>query len=274
MSDTQQATSVESGSEEYNQLMIDKYQNQAADAEMGNQPDPVPVTPMPDGGFEKFYNADTGEYNWENHAKELNYRLQNQTDQTEDDTEKADTKKEQEEQQAVNDIISQAGLNGDTLRSQLEQTGDLDDEAYAALERVGLPRDIVETYVENLNFRRESQINQALDYVGGDQAWQEMSAWGANNLTESEVNQYNELLATPEWRIAVDAMRVRMGDSAPNRSPEPSLVSGQTQNGSTFGYRSKSEMKNDMSDPRYKSDPAFRMDVMRKMQSATWDLDA
>jgi len=273
MSDTQQATSVEGGSEEYNQLMIDKYQNQAADAEMGNQPDPVPVTPMPDGGFEKFYNADTGEYNWENHAKELAYRLQNQSQEDVDD-QKADTKKEQEEQQAVNDIITQAGLNGDTLRSQLEQTGDLDDEAYAALERVGLPRDIVETYVENLNFRRESQINQALDYVGGEQAWQEMSAWGANNLTESEINQYNELLATPEWRIAVDAMRVRMGDAAPNRSPEPSLVSGQTRNGSTFGYRSKSEMKNDMSDPRYQADPAFRMEVMRKMQSATWDLDA
>ena len=69
------------GSEEYNQQMIDRFQGQDAEAELGNQPDPVPVQPMPEGGYEKFYDQSTGEYNWENHAKELAYRLQQQQSQ-------------------------------------------------------------------------------------------------------------------------------------------------------------------------------------------------
>ena len=32
-------------------------------------------------------------------------------------------------------------------------------------------------------------------------------------------------------------------------------------------------MKVDMSNPKYNADPAFRQDVMRKMQTATWDLE-
>lgn len=260
------------GSEEYNQQMIDRFQNQDANIEEGNQPDPVPVQPIPEGGYEKFYDQSTGEYNWENHAKELAYRLQQQPE--EQQVENKQTGEETEQQEAVNDIISQAGLDPNVLRQQLEDSGELAEDAMAALERVGLPRDIVETYVENLNFRREQTINEALEYVGGEQNWKDMVDWGLNNLSEGEIAQYNNLLGTPEWRIAADAIAVRMGDSAPNRAPEPSLVAGQQQSGSTFGYRSKSEMKTDMSDPRYTSDPSFRQEVMRKMQSATWDLDA
>lgn len=269
MSDTE--TQMVDGSDEYNQAMIDKFQNQSGgDTEA---PDPLPVQPMPEGGFEKFYDQATGEYNWENHAKELAYRLEQSNQQQQEQAVEDKPTEEAQEQQAVNDIISQAGLNGDDLRTQLEETGELTEDALSALERVGIPRDIVNTYVDNLNFRRESQINEALEYVGGEDAWQQMSDWGMQNLTEGEIEQYNQLLGTPEWRIAVDAMRVRMGDNAPNRSSEPTLVSGQQQNGSTFGYRSKSEMKADMSDPRYQSDAAFRQEVARKMQSATWDLD-
>ncbi len=272
MNDTATAEAVP-GSDEYNQSMIDKFQNQGDGAVQGDQPDPVPTNPMPDGGFEKFYDQSTGQYNWENHAKELQYKLSQQSE-PEQQVEDKQTGEEAEQQEAVNDIITQAGLDPNVLRQQLETDGQLGEDAMVALERVGLPRDIVETYVENLNYRREQTISEALDYVGGEQNWKDMVDWGLNNLSEGEITQYNNLLGTPEWRIAADAIAVRMGNEAPNRTPEPSLVSGQQQNGSTFGYRSKSEMKSDMSDPRYAQDPSFRQDVMRKMQSATWDLDA
>ena len=271
MNDTDNQAPAE-GSDEYNQQMADRYQGQGE-----AQTDPVeqlPVNPMPEGGFDKFYNKDTGSYDWENHAKELAYRLQQQQSNQDPNAndQQTDTKTESE-QTEVNNIITQAGLSPDVLRNQLEQEGDLTDEQFAALERVGIPRDIAETYVDNLNYRREATRNEALEYIGGEQAWRDMVDWGLQNLEQSEIDTYNNLLATNDWRIAADAIRVRMGDLAPNRTPEPQLVSGQTQNGSTFGYRSKSEMMADMSSPQYQSDPAFRQEVARKMQTATWDLD-
>ena len=266
---SEETQAPEAGSDAYNQEMVDKYQNQTA--EQGDAPDPLPVTPMPDDGLEKFYDPATGQYNWENHAKELAYRMQNpqaQEQQVEDKP--AD---EAENQQAVNDIITQAGLQSEDLRTQLETNGELSEDAMVALERVGIPRDLVETYVENLNYRRDAQIGAALDYVGGEQAWKDMVDWGLQNLPESEINTYNDLLATDGWRIAADAIRVRMGDAAPKVGKEPTLVGGEQRSGGTFGYRSKSEMKQDMSNPKYETDPAFRQEVARKMQSASWDLE-
>lgn len=272
MNDTDNQAQVAEGSDAYNQQMADRYQTQGE-----AQTDPIeelPVNPMPEGGYDKFYNKDTGSYDWENHAKELAYRLQQQQPNQDQNANDQQTDQTTESEQAeVNNIITQAGLSPDVLRNQLEQAGDLTDEQFAALERVGIPRDIAETYVDNLNYRREATLNEALDYIGGEQAWRDMVDWGLQNLEQSEIDTYNNLLATNDWRIAADAIRVRMGDLAPNRTPEPQLVSGQTQNGSTFGYRSKSEMIADMSNPEYQANPAFRQEVARKMQSATWDLD-
>ena len=60
---------ITEGSPEYNQAMADKFNNREV-AEV----DPVeklPVEPKPEGGHDKFYNAETGQYDWQNHAKEL-----------------------------------------------------------------------------------------------------------------------------------------------------------------------------------------------------------
>jgi hypothetical protein len=263
------------GSEEYNAAMANKFTNQAELGKDADQPDAVPVPDMPDGGYEKFYNKETGEYDWQNHAKEVQYRLDQLKKGEEPDKVNLSEEERNEalntpEYQAV-DIVTRAGLNPDEIRQQLETSGDLSEEAYEALEKQGLRRELVELYVDNLNYRREQQTQQALDYAGGEQEWNSLASWAAQNLEESEVNRYNELLGTPEWKVAIDALRVRRDSSY----GEPKLINGNNmQAGSTFGYRSKSEMKADMSDPRYTKDPAFRQQVMQKIQSATWDMDA
>ncbi len=264
--ETQATEEVVVGSDEYNAQMSEKFNNQEAKAD--EQIDKVPVTEMPENGQEKFYNAETGEYDWQNHAKELEYRLKkDEPEEAISDEDKQNV--ENTTSTEANDIVVKAGLNPEDLKAQLETDGDLSDEAYAALEQQGLRRDLVELYVDNLNYRREQQTNEAINYAGGEQQWEQLSQWAGQNLANDEAARYNELLASPEWKVAIDALRVRR-DSAHG---EPSLMGGNNSvGGSQFGYRSKAEMKADMSDARYTTDPAFRQDVMKKIQSATWDL--
>jgi hypothetical protein len=255
---------VAPGSDEYNQQMADKFANQ--EQLVDDPSDEVPVSPMPEGGLEKFYDKATGEYNWQNHAKELEYRM-NQgkvSDEDKQNVERAST-------QEVTDIVQRAGLNPDDLRQQLMTNGSLTEEAIASLEKQGLRRELIDLYVDNWNYRVDAQRTAALDYAGGENEWQDLAAWAAQNLPESEVGRYNELLASPEWKVAIDALKVRRG----SQNFEPNLVGGsETVSGTSFGYRSKSEMKADMSNPKYASDPSFRKQVMQKIQSATWDMDA
>jgi superoxide dismutase len=269
----QETQEVVPGSEEYNQQMIDKFaDNQAArEQEQVEEKDELPVSPMPENGYEKFYNKETGEYDWQNHAKELEYRLnQKQPEQNTQLTEEERQEAESVPEYQAIDIVQRAGLNPEELKSALDSTGDLPEEAYAALEKQGLRRDLVEFYVENLNYRKEAMQQEAMSYAGGEQEWTALSQWAGQNLQPDEVARYNEILDTPEWKVAIDALRVRREMSY----GEPQLVGGNNSvAGTTFGYRSKAEMKADMSDPRYAADPAFRKEVMSKIASATWDLN-
>lgn len=269
---TETKEEVKPGSEEYNKEMAEKFQQQN-EAPADSEIDEVPLTPMPDGGYEKFYNKENGEYDWQNHAKELQYRLE-QTNQPNAKTEEQNSEvqqnsEEQTEQQAVNSIIDRAGLVSDNLRQQLEDNGDFDADTYKKLNEVGVTNDLIKTYVDNLSYRRDKTVAEALDYVGGDDAWRNMNQWAVDNLAREEISKFNELLASDQWKIGVDAMKVRMGSN----TFEPNITTGNQLPGNTFGYRSKAEMKSDMSDPRYKADPLFRKEVMSKIQSATWDAE-
>ena len=269
--ETQVEEELAPGSEEYNAAMADKFANQ--DKTDADPEEKLPVIEMPENGQEKFYDAETGEYDWQNHAKELEYRM-SKDDKKEgaETTELTDSEREEAlatpEYQAQ-DIVQRAGLDAAELKGQLEADGDLSEEAYAALEKQGLRRDIVELYVDNMNYRRDQQTTEALDYAGGEGEWNNLAAWAANNLPHDEGQRYNELLSTPEWKVAIDALKVRR-ESA---NTEPNMINGgNSQVGGQFGYRSRAEMKADMSNPMYGTDPAFREGVMQKIQSATWDL--
>ena len=252
------------GSEDYNAQMADKFRNQPAPTD--DLPEAPPALEIPEGGLEKFYNTETGTYDWQNHAKELDYRL-NGKPAAKDALSEPEAVEEQAE---VNDIVTSAGLDPAELQTQLQTNGTLSEEAFAALAKVGLSKELVDTYVENFVFRQEAQINEATNYAGGPEGWEQLSNWAVNNMPEQEVARYNELLGTGEWKVAIDALRARQTSS----TGEPQLLNGSGITGTgTSGYRSKSEMKVDMSNPKYSTDPAFRQDVMRKMQSATWDLE-
>jgi len=255
------------GSPEYNQQMADKFQNQSE----GHQNETVetpPISAIPEGGQAKFYNADTGAYDWQNHAREAEYRLNgNKTPEPKAEEQQQEV---QEQDNTAADIVTSAGLDPMDLQTQLQNTGTLSEEAFEALAKVGLSRDLVETYAENFNYRQEGVLREATDYAGGEEGWQQLSQWATQNMPESEVNGFNQMLGTDQWKVAIDAIRARRSSS----TGEPNMINGAGISGnSSSGYRSKSEMTADMSNPLYSTDPKFRQDVMRKMQTATWDLE-
>lgn len=264
------------GSDEYNQQMVDRFENKGT---LEDDQELVPEHEMPEGGQEKYFNKETGEYDWQSHAKELQFNAdgrpkdENKTEKTPDQI-KIETKSEASEateEEQVNDIITAAGLTGDELTQKIMTDGDLSAEDYAALQKVGIPEAMARTYVENFIYRRDGERAAVMDYVGGEEAWNEMSSWAADNMSEGEINSLNEQLANGQHRLAMDSIKSRMGPEALQN--EPQFIAGEQRTGGVTGYRSKSEMVADMSQPRYQTDASFRQDVMRKMQSATFDLD-
>ena len=266
---TEQATQPENGSDEYNQQKAAEFKAGHGTPSSENI-DSTPVPDKPENGQDKFYNAETGEYNWQAHAKELEYRMKGETPPAAEATSEESTEAapEADADSAALDVVGKAGLDVDTLVQQIQQDGNLSDDAKNALMAQGLDAALIDSYVDNLKFRMEAESKSALDYVGGEEEWNKVNSWAENNLSGDEKAAYNDTLNGDNWKMAVDAIKSRMGSNT-----EPNLMIGNEVGNSSTGYRSRAEMKKDMANPEYRTNPTFRQTVIEKMSVSTYDLD-
>lgn len=107
--------------------------------------------------------------------------------------------------------------------------------------------------------------------VGGQEAYSETLAWAAENLKPEEVAAYDNVVNSGNKDavfFAVQALNQRYRDAV---GFEGKQVSGKAVKNSIKGFRSQAELARAISDPRYRNDPAYRIDVEEKL-AASGDL--
>ena len=91
-----------------------------------------------------------------------------------------------------------------------------------------------------------------------------MSDWMAENLQESELTAYNNVVdrgSTEEVSVLLQGMysRYKAASGAGTTQMQGTVSS------SPAGFRSRSEVMTAMSDPKYSVDPAYRATIERKL---------
>lgn len=261
-------------SPEYQEAMADKYRS-AQNAEGVVETPAVDAKPdKPEGVPDKFWNAETGQVNVDALLKSYTElektrgapKEESKTEPLKIDETPAEGEKTAEE------AVQNAGLDWESLKTKVNATGTIEETDFAALEKAGIPREIVQDYIGLAKAKQEAETEKAIAYAGGQEKVTELLGWAAKNLSDSEKQTYNAMLASPNWMTAIDVLNAKVAASK-KTAGEPTLESGGNHNGGPTGYRSKADMKKDMSDPRYNKDPAFTRDVHQKVRFATWDLD-
>lgn len=138
------------------------------------------------------------------------------------------------------------------------------------------PNDIAKMY---LDYRSKAeadkpQVAMTAEYadslkssVGGEQQYNEMLGWAGQNLTDKEIEAYDSVMENGDpsaayW--AVQALSLRYKDA---NGVEGNLVQGKPP-GAGDTFRSQAELVQAMSDPRYDKDPAYRRDLMRRLENS------
>jgi len=114
----------------------------------------------------------------------------------------------------------------------------------------------------------EAQANELFKMVGGEKAYQSMINWAGQNLSQEEIGMYDNVMASGNPNaifFAVQALSNKYSDAV---GSDGQLLTGRGSNEQTTGFRSQQELVNAMSDPRYDNDPAYRQDVMRKLENS------
>ena len=115
----------------------------------------------------------------------------------------------------------------------------------------------------------EEQANQLFEMVGGEKAYKSMIDWAGQNFTKEEVQMYDSVMAKGDPNaifFAVQALNSKYTDSVGN---DGQLLTGQRSAAQQdASFRSQQELVQAMNDPRYDRDPAFRADIMRKLENS------
>ena len=135
------------------------------------------------------------------------------------------------------------------------------------------PNELAQMYLEYRNKAESSdQPQMTKEYadglknaVGGEKQYNEMLGWAGQNLSSEEIESYDAIMdrgdpAAAYW--AVQALSYRYRDA---NGVEGDLVQGKAP-GAGGAFRSQAEVIQAMTDPRYDNDPAYRQDVMRKLE--------
>ena len=114
----------------------------------------------------------------------------------------------------------------------------------------------------------EAQAQQLFEMVGGEKAYKSMIQWAGQNLSQEEIQMYDNVMASgnpSSIYFAVQALANKYGEAT---GSDGQLLTGKGTANQTQGFRSQQELVQAMSDPRYDRDPAYRQEVMQKLENS------
>lgn len=230
------------------------------------------IPPKPSFVPDKFYNKDTGEVNYEALAKSY-AELEKQKSKPKADEPPADEPAKATDDKATppddaNKAVEAAGLDMSLLSQEYDELGELTDTSYEALEKVGIPKDTVNAYIAGQAALAEVARQQAFGITEGEDGYKSMVSWAKANLSSEEIDSFNGQINTVSKGIRETAIRGLWSRYTSETGAPKDLVSGKANGSGTGGFESRSQMMEAMSDPRYRTDSAYRDSVAKKLSNS------
>ena len=163
--------------------------------------------------------------------------------------------------------VDEAGLDMDALSKEYSESGELSKESLEALSKVGITEDMVQSYITGQEAQAAAAQKELLEPIGGDiEAYNKLTAWAGDNLSDAEVDEFNSVLATGNPSAVKMAIRDLSAKYEGVNGTEPGRqLSGKPNISGAAVYESTADLMKDMSNPEYAKNPAFRAKVEAKL---------
>ena len=192
-------------------------------------------------------------------------------EQGKEDTEKVSAEDEQPEEIKLSEGAS---LITDAQQEYYDNDNKLSDETLAKFSEMS-SSELLQAYIE-LNADNpaqvetadisDAQISEIKESAGGDKAYANVVNWAKDNLDDTQTNAFDEVVNTGSIaaiKLAVAGLKAEY-DTA--NGVEGRMVTGKTAPPETGDvFRSQAELVAAMNDKRYDRDPAYRQDIIEKL---------
>ena len=204
---------------------------------------------------------------------ELQKKLGDNKEESED-TEKVSAEDEKSEEES--ELSDNATLINSASDEYFKNGNKLSDETMAKFASLS-SQDLIKAYMEVQSKAEpsqqvqaaeltESDINQIKNSAGGDASYSNIINWAKSNLDQKQITAFDEVINTGSVQaiqLAVSGLKSEYDNA---NGIEGRMVTGKTAPQNKDVYRSQAELVRAMSDKRYDTDPAYRRDVIEKLE--------
>jgi len=114
----------------------------------------------------------------------------------------------------------------------------------------------------------ESDASSLKNSVGGEETYSQIMQWANSSLSEQEISMYDSVMDTGNAGAAYFAMQALSYRYKDAVGVDGDLLQGKAPTSTQKGFKSQAEVVSAMQDPRYDRDPAYRQEVMAKLESS------
>ena len=184
----------------------------------------------------------------------------------------------------ISGVMEKAGLDPWAISKEFhENQGEYTPEMVKQLTDAGFSESAVKSYFagraaqegytssESVQDISESQIGEIQTAVGGKETYANMISWASQNLTESAAQAFDATMSTgslDQIRLAVAGLQAQYENAT---GYDGEMLTGKAVKSSGDVFRSQAELVQAMSDQRYDNDPAYRQDVIAKLDRSNLD---
>jgi hypothetical protein len=180
------------------------------------------------------------------------------------EAEQSEAETENQEEQVEENTSEAYQAVAEASKEFFENDGQLSEETYNALEKAGLPRDLVDSYAAGQQALLQSEEAQIQSVANGQ--YDAMAEWANENLPQEEIDAFDEAVTggtVQQAKLAVQGLYARYQNAT---GSTPKLTQGSVTGTSTMPFKSMQELARAQSDPRYRSgDKAYHEEIDRRL---------
>ena len=174
-------------------------------------------------------------------------------------TEESDTPESVVESTEATGIVTEAS-------KEFFEKGELTDNTYESLSKLGLSKELVDSFAAGQAALQENQSNVIKSEASGD--YDAMTEWAGTTLTDEEMDAFNQAVTTgtvEQAKFAVKGLHARYQAEVGGTGPKQ-LLTGETSGTGSVPFQSMQEVRRAMTDPRYKEgDKAYHAMIDRRL---------
>ena len=114
----------------------------------------------------------------------------------------------------------------------------------------------------------DAQVNQVQNQAGGEANYNAVTAWANENLPTNQIDAYDSVVDSGNPAAIGIAFQGLQSQYNEANGYEGRMLQGKPAGSSGQVYRSQAELVAAMGDPRYDTDPAYRADVVEKLNNS------